>query len=313
LLAKFISRRRAPVAREIYEKLGGASPLLPLTREQASALERRLAERGHEARVFVSMRYWHPMSDKIAGEVQAFAPTRVILLPLYPQFSTTTTESSVSDWHRAAAAKGIDAPTVSICCYPTHPGFVSAVARRVRNALEEASPGVPFRLLFSAHGLPKRVIARGDPYQWQVERSVAAVLEAVDGTDMDHVVCYQSRVGPLEWIGPSVEEELARAAADHVGVVVVPIAFVSEHSETLVELDMEYRARATALGVPCYVRVPTVGTAPEFIGGLADIVEDAISNGKQRTKSGSAGHCPSPLSRCLCTADPIKAVVNSGG
>jgi ferrochelatase len=300
VLARLLSRRRAPVAREIYQKLGGASPLLPLTREQAQALERRLRDRDRDARVFVCMRYWHPMSDAVAAEVRGFAPDHVVLLPLYPQFSTTTTASSLADWRRAAAAAGLDVPTAAVCCYPTHPGFVGAVARRLRNELERASPAGGYRILFSAHGLPERVVARGDPYPWQVERTCAAVLEAMGNTSADHVVCYQSRVGPLKWIGPSTEEALEEAAADGVTAVVVPIAFVSEHSETLVELDIEYRKRAEELGIPAYIRVPAVGTAEEFIGGLAELAEIArrrtdvlCADGDRRCPARCAG-CPCP-------------------
>lgn len=299
LLATVVSRRRATVAREIYRELGGGSPLLPQTSEQARALERRLQQRGVEARVFVCMRYWHPMSDAVAAEVRGYAPDRIVLLPLYPQFSTTTTTSSLADWHRAAAGVNLDVPSVAVCCYPTQPGFVGAVARRLHNELEGADFPTGFRILFSAHGLPERVIAGGDPYQWQVERTCAAVLEAVGGEEMDHVICYQSRVGPLKWIGPSTIEVLETAAADGVGAVVVPIAFVSEHSETLVELDIEYRKRARELGVPAYVRVPTVGTAKEFINGLADVVEEVLPRDGVVCLEG-ARRCPGSFGRCPC-------------
>ncbi len=298
-LARLISRRRAPVARRIYREIGGGSPLLPQTLEQAKALERRLTQRGIEVRVFVCMRYWHPMSDAVAVEVARFAPDRVVLLPLYPQYSTTTTASSLDDWQRAATGAGLKAPSVAVCCYPTQPGFVAAVARRLRNELERADFPTGFRILFSAHGLPERIVAGGDPYQWQVERTCAAVLEAVDGEDLDHVICYQSRVGPLKWIGPSTLEALETAAADGVAAVVVPIAFVSEHSETLVELDIEYRKRAAEMGVPAYVRVPTVGTAGEFIAGLADVVEEVLPNDGIVCLEG-ARRCPSGFGRCPC-------------
>lgn len=301
LLAKVLARRRGVVAREIYQQLGGGSPLLPLTTEQAQALEHRLRERHEDVRVFVCMRYWHPMADAVAADVRSFAPDRIVLLPLYPQFSTTTTASSLADWRRAAAAVGLNCPMVAVCCYPTQPGFVSAVARRVRNALESASLFDGYRILFSAHGLPERVVARGDPYPWQVERSCAAVLEAMGDTGADHVVCYQSRVGPLKWIGPSTEEALKDAAADGLAAVVVPIAFVSEHSETLVELDIEYRRRAEEFGIPRYVRVPTVGVAAEFIDGLAELTVVArrhtgiiCAEGGQR--------CPAHCAGCPCRA-----------
>lgn len=269
LIAKLISSRRAPVARDIYARIGGRSPLLEETRRQAEALESRLGE-GHK--VFIAMRYWHPMAPETVAAVKAWGPDRVVLLPLYPQFSTTTSRSSIRQWKKEAVRQGLTAPTETVCCYPTESGFVQACAELVRQGWGQASAAGRPRVLFSAHGLPKKVVDGGDPYQAQVEQSAAAVAQATGIADLDWSICYQSRVGPLEWIGPSTEAELDRAGADKVPVVVVPIAFVSEHSETLVELDIEYRHRADGLGIPAYVRVPAVGSGPGFIEGLARLV-----------------------------------------
>ncbi len=297
LLARWISGRRAPVARAIYAHIGGKSPLLQITGEQAAALERLLGTAG-EAKVFVAMRYWHPMSDEVAAAVRAFDPDEIVLLPLYPQYSTTTSGSSLGDWRRAAAAAGIGAPTVAVCCYPGQPGLIAAQAALVRAAIGRAAPSGTPRVLFSAHGLPQRIVARGDPYVWQVNRTVRAVVAAMDEPGLDWAVCYQSKVGPLAWTGPALDEELARAARDRVPVVVNPVAFVSEHSETLVELDIEYRAMAERLGVPAYVRVPAVGTADEFIGGLAAVVEAAREQ-KTGLCCGTGGRlCPAQFGRC---------------
>ena len=297
LLARWISGRRAPVARTIYAHIGGKSPLLDITGEQAAALERLLGTAG-ETKVFVAMRYWHPMSDEVAAAVRAFDPDEIILLPLYPQYSTTTSGSSLSDWRRAAAAAGIGAPTVAVCCYPGQPGLIAAQAALVRAALGQAAPSGTPRVLFSAHGLPERIVARGDPYVWQVNRTAEAVVAAMDAPGLDWAVCYQSKVGPLVWTGPALDEELARAARDRVPVVVNPVAFVSEHSETLVELDIEYREMAERLGVPAYVRVPAVGTADAFIGGLAAVVEAAREQ-KTGLCSGAGGRlCPARFGRC---------------
>ena len=297
LLARWISGRRAPVARARYAHIGGKSPLLEITGEQAAALERLLGTAG-EAKVFVAMRYWHPMSDEVAAAVRAFDPDEIVLLPLYPQYSTTTGGSSLDDWRRAAAAAGIGAPTVAVCCYPEQPGLIAAQAALVRAAVDRAaSSGTP-RVLFSAHGLPQRIVARGDPYVWQVNQTAQAVVAAIDKPGLDWAVCYQSKVGPLAWTGPSLDEELARAARDRVPVVVNPVAFVSEHSETLVELDIEYRAMAEKLGVPAYVRVPAVGTADAFVGGLAAVVEAAREQ-KTGLCSGAGGRlCPARFGRC---------------
>jgi protoporphyrin/coproporphyrin ferrochelatase len=300
LLARLIASRRAPVAREIYTQIGGASPLLEFTRRQADALERRLKQHEHPARVFVCMRYWHPLSDAVARQVRSFEPDRIVLLPLYPQYSTTTTASSLADWRRAASRALLVAPEHAVCCYPVNTGFVDAVAEQVRRTLQKNHPRGRFRLLFSAHGLPKRVIDKGDPYQWQVELTVAAIVEALGEIACDHVVCYQSRVGPLEWIGPPIEAELARAARDQVAAVVVPIAFVSEHSETLVELDIEYRKQAEELGVPEYLRVPTVAADETFIAGLATLVEDALSGPEGISPQAGARLCPTSFASCAC-------------
>lgn len=305
LLAQLISRRRAPVAREIYRHLGGGSPLLANTEAQAAALQDALRARRPEGetRVFVAMRYWHPFAAETAAAVKAFAPDEIVLLPLYPQFSTTTSGSSFKDWRRAAAAVGLAAPTRSLCCYPTLAGFVAAVAARIRPRIAAAQARGRPRVLFSAHGLPKKVVAGGDPYQWQVEQSAAAVAAALGDSDLDWQVCYQSRVGPLEWIGPSTEAEIARAGRDGVPVVLVPIAFVSEHSETLVELDIEYRDLAEAKGVPAYLRVPTVDCEAAFVEGLAALVDETL----KRPQGCLCSHegrriCPAEWRRCAFAA-----------
>ncbi len=307
LLAQVISRRRAPVARRIYDELGGGSPLLANTEAQARALTAAAsAEAGDgEVKAFIAMRHWHPMSEETARAVKAYDPERVVLVPLYPQFSTTTTGSSIAAWAGAAARAGLEVPTKTLCCYPTEPGFVAEVAGRLRSALARAAGHGAPRVLFSAHGLPKKIVERGDPYQWQIERTVAAVVEALGPGDLDWRVCYQSRVGPLEWIGPSTEAEIARAGGEGVALVVVPIAFVSEHSETLVELDIEYRRLAREAGVPAYIRVPTVGAGAAFIAGLAGLVRQALADedpGPLRSQAGGR-LCPSRCSGCPQGAD----------
>ena len=276
-LASFISSRRAPKAKKIYDQIGGSSPILGQTEAQARALEEALgseAGNGHEWRGYVCMRYWHPMTEAVVRSVKRFAPDRIVLLPLYPQFSTATTESSVKAWRETAAAAKLSIPTQTVCCYPDEPGFIAASVDLVKQGLAEAGAG-PVRVLFSAHGLPEKVIKRGDPYQAQVERTAQAIADQIGGLDWS--VCYQSRVGPLKWIGPSTGVEIARAGADKRAVVLYPLAFVSEHSETLVELDIDYRHLAAKSGVPVYRRVPTVGTHPSFIAGLADRVRAVLA------------------------------------
>jgi ferrochelatase len=274
-VARLIAWRRAPTARQIYARLGGRSPLLANTEGQARALEAAL---GPGFRCFVAMRYWHPLSEETARAVAEFAPDRVVCLPLYPQFSTTTTASSLQAWHRAAARVGLAAPVHTICCYPAADGFVQALAARIEAVFDGASAiSRPPRLLLTAHGLPKKIVAAGDPYPKQVEATAAAVVAALDRPGLNWRVCYQSRVGPLEWIGPATDDEIRRAGAERVPLVIAPISFVSEHSETLVELDLDYRDLAEKCGVPDYRRVPTVGDDPEFIGALAALVHDSIA------------------------------------
>ena len=299
LLAKVISRRRAPIARDIYGRIGGSSPLLANTIAQARALERALMGIG-EVRAYPCMRYWHPMAPAVAREVAAFRPDRIILLPLYPQFSSTTTSSSYRSWIEAARA-GLPEPGRLLCCYPGQPGMVKALADLVRagvNKAQAAGSGSP-RVLFSAHGLPKRIVDRGDPYPDQVKQTAELVAEAAGLAAGQWLVCYQSRVGPLEWIGPPTDTEIRRAGADRVPLVVVPIAFVSEHSETLVELDIEYAHLAQVTGVPVYVRVPTVGTEPAFIDGLADMVKTLLAEERQVASFQSRRICATAASCCL--------------
>jgi len=304
MLARLIARRRAPIAREIYGRIGGSSPLLANTIAQARALEEALADIG-EVRAFPCMRYWHPMAAAVAREVADFRPDEIILLPLYPQFSSTTTASSHDAWRHAAAGAGLEDGRL-ICCYPTERGFVDALAKLVRDgvAKAKAAGGSQPRVLFSAHGLPKRIVEQGDPYPEHVAKSVNAVAQAAALTDDQWVICYQSRVGPLEWIGPSTDAEIRRAGSEGMGLVVVPIAFVSEHSETLVELDLEYGHLAATSGVSTYVRVPTVGIEPEFIGGLANMVRAAM--GRKRSASSAEGQriCGAGAACCPMQGSP---------
>jgi ferrochelatase len=290
LLAKFISNRRANKAMGIYEKLGGKSPLLENTEVQARALEIVLRDRlpDNEVKVFIAMRYWYPFTQDCVQAVQAWKADRVVLLPLYPQYSTTTTASSVNAWEDALGKNAFVQG-----CYFAEPGFIRAYRDLIQQEIEKTPEDKPIRLLFSAHGIPQKLVDQGDPYQWQVEQTVAAVMA---GQSRDYVICYQSRVGPLKWIGPNIEDEIIRANQDGVGVIVVPISFVSEHSETLVELDMDYRDRAVELGLPYYGRVPTVSDHPEFISGLADLVENRL--GAQSSYDQSL--CPKNLTQCGC-------------
>jgi ferrochelatase len=297
ILANVISTRRDKEAREIYAKIGGKSPLLEQTWDQARALQQALADEA--ARVFVSMRYWHPMAEETARQVKDYDPDRIVLLPLYPQYSTTTTASSFRSWRRAAEAVGLDRPTRTVCCYPTESGLVAAHAHLIEKALEEAGEA-PVRLLFSAHGLPEKIVKGGDPYQWQVEQTAAAVIAALDRPELDWTICYQSRVGPLAWIGPATDDEVKRAGKDSTGIILIPIAFVSEHSETLVELDIEYAELAHKHGVKTYIRVPALQTEPAFISGLARMVTAAFERELEPAPDRGVRLCPPNWAKCPC-------------
>jgi ferrochelatase len=277
LLARIIAAARLKPATANYALLGGRSPLLALTEAQARALEGALPEM--DAKCFVAM---------------------------YPQFSTTTTGSSLTAWRVAAARAGLAKRTTALCCYHADGGFAAATAAVLRRSLLEMRELVgdaPFRILFSAHGLPESIVKAGDPYQFQVERTVAAVLAALGETDpdaggLDWMVCYQSRATPQRWIGPSTDEAVEQAGRDGISVLVVPIAFVSEHSETLVELDVEYRELAEKAGVPHYLRVPTQNDDPAFIGSLADLVRDARGCGPGLVSFAGGRTCPRAHSDC---------------
>jgi protoporphyrin/coproporphyrin ferrochelatase len=292
-LAELISRTRERSAQAAYAHMGGASPLAAETARQAEALSTRLNELlpDDEVRVFTAMRYWTPVTANTAQAVNGFSPNDVVLLPLYPQYSTTTTASSFLEWERIYGRQGRQH---GVCCYFDEPAFIEAHATLIERTWASAGKPGPVRLLFSAHGLPERTSAAGDPYRWQVEQTATRVAERLSA-GWDWRVCYQSRVGPMKWIGPSTIEEIERAAADGVGVVIAPIAFVSEHVETLVELDRDYAALAHKLGVTPYIRVPALRTEPAFIEALARLAVTAL--GADGALPG-ASRCKAGFSRC---------------
>ena len=299
-LAWWIAKRREAPAQANYAIMGGASPLLPETRAQAGVLQAALAERlgGDEVRCFVAMRYWTPLTDQTAAEVSAFAPDEIVLLPLYPQYSTTTSGSSLKAWARDYTGPG---RVRTVCCYPDQAGLVETHARAIEQAWREAGAPTPVRVLFSAHGLPEKIVAAGDPYQVQIEACARAVAACLPAELADCRVTYQSRVGPLKWLGPDTETEIRQASEAKLALVVCPIAFVSEHIETLVELDHEYGDIARAAGCPSYIRTPAPGVAAEFVDGLAGLVETALP--RDGVESGCGGRwCPAEWSKCPARA-----------
>ncbi|PZQ49089.1 MAG: ferrochelatase [Micavibrio aeruginosavorus] len=301
VIAKLIARRRSKKeAGNSYGELGDKSPLLANTQEQADALESML---GNGYKVFVCMRYWHPMADEVAKEVKSYNPDKIVLLPLYPQYSTTTTKSSYQQWQKACAKNHLHKPEKLICCYPTENGFIRANAANVKEIYDKAflETGMTPRILLSAHGLPEDIVKDGDPYQYQAEKTAEEIIRATAIENPDWQICYQSRVGPKKWLSPSTEDALKKAAADKVPVIILPHAFTQEHVETLVEIEIEYREMAEHLGVPAFYRVPTVGTYPDFIRGLADMV--IASNTAPAIASNiGVSVCPSGAKDCAMKA-----------
>lgn len=281
LLAKLIAHRRGPVAAHVYDQLGGGSPILPNTEAQAAALAKALGTE-NEVKVFIAMRYWHPFTEDTVRAVKAWAPDDVVLLPLYPQFSITTTASSFRVWAAEAKRQGLGAPSHAVQSYPTEPGFIAALAAITGRAIADAKTAVPDEMpaiIFSAHGLPQKIVDAGDPYVDQVRETVTAVATALGLKDTEWQLAFQSRVGPLQWVGPATDTVIEAAAKAGRAIVVVPVAFVSEHSETLVELDIEYGQLAKDHGARTYVRAPTVSVDPAFINGLATLARAALTKG----------------------------------
>lgn len=302
LIAALISTSRARQARANYALMGGRSPIVPETQAQADALQQSLPDTETTTfKVFVAMRYWKPFASEVAAAARAWGADEAVLLPLYPQFSTTTTASAEEAWRKA-----FPGPTRTVCCYPANTQLVRAHADAIESAWRNAgSPPAP-RVLFSAHGLPQRVVDAGDPYQWQVERSAAAV-SALLPAEWEKSLCYQSRVGPLKWLGPSTEEALAEAGRDKRGVIVSPIAFVSDHVETLVELDIEYAKRAQELDLPFYIRAPALGASALFIDGLAALVRKAMLRDHGAFSERGTRICPARFGACAMQSRTEKA------
>lgn len=337
LIAKLISSRREKTAQEIYGKIGGFSPIIKETEEQAKALQAKLDsyfldgvitrrsegrrrdraaiknwiatptlamtmgklprsvapgnDCDNDIKIFIAMRHWHPMSDEVALKVKEYNPDKIILLPLYPQFSTTTTGSSVKDLTEAFKKYKLEDRVKNICCYFDNDNFIEAHADLILKSIAKLK-SKDFRLLFSAHGLPKKTIASGDSYQWQIEQTVALVVKKLKLKNLDYRITYQSRVGPLEWIGPNTEEEIKIACQEEKALVICPIAFVSEHVETLVELDIEYADIAKEHKIE-YKRVPALGVNQKFIDALAQVVI------KEMTGEVFVKKCPEEFCRCI--------------
>ena len=298
-LAKLISNRRAPIAKKIYAELGGSSPILQLTKEQSDALEIKLnqTQEENEYKCFIIMRCWNPRAKDVIKDVQLYGPDEVVLMPLYPQYSAATSGSSIKEWKDVCKKNNYHFKTSTICCYPTDHNFINAHTKEIIKKIKDLKN---FKLIFSAHGLPEKNIKKGDPYQWQVEQSVKKIVETLNDESLDWVLSYQSRVGPLKWIGPSTETIIIENSKLGKHIVLVPIAFVSEHSETLVELDIEYKEIADANGCKNYTRVPALGINEDFIKAMSELIikknEYKINENLYPPKI----QCPSNFKKCPC-------------
>lgn len=273
VLARWISRRRAPHARAAYAQIGGRSPIRDESQAQAQGVAAHLCSQGVTALPFVAMNYWHPFPRETVGELRTAGVDRVVLLPLYPHRSGTTVGSSVRTF--AEAAKGLEIATVA--GYASAPGYLDALADRVREALTTVATAHRDQcpIVFSAHGLPESYVRDGDPYLDDVRTTVAAVSRRLSLRSRTRLA-FQSRVGRQRWLGPSTEQTLERLAAEgHRAVVVVPVSFTGEHIETLQELDIVYAERARSLGISTFARARTVGCHPAFISALATLVVGA--------------------------------------
>lgn len=278
ILAKLVAGIREKKARRIYQQIGGSSPILEQTNIQAKALAERL-NKFYDAQVVVAMRYTSPYSFEVMKEIENHNPEDIVLLPLYPHFSTATTNSSIEDFLKNLSKSLESIKKRVICCYPTEENFINSHKKLLGSFLEKHG-NENLKLLISAHGLPKKIVNQGDPYIWQIEATAKEIMR--DFQDVKWEITYQSRVGPVEWVKPATDEAIKGAALSGKNILILPISFVSEHSETLVELDIEYKNLAESLGVSNFYRLPTLQITDDFIKSLYTLCEATLL--KNQTK-----------------------------
>jgi len=289
-LAKLISTTRAQKVRHHYSVIGGSSPIRHFTERQAQALESKLKEVGLDAHCFVAMRYWHPFTEKAIAQVREKGCQEIVLLPLYPHYSSTTTGSSLNEWNRLFHD---DVPVHQIQSFYRNGAYLDALVEKVDEALGRFAELERAELVFSAHSLPLSVIEKGDPYQQQIEETVKLVMKR-GGWSNPARLCYQSKVGASRWLQPSLRATLRQLGVEGVkNVCVVPISFVSDHVETLGEIDHEARAQARELGIEHFEMTAGLNDCPTFISALAGLVVSALS-----LDSGTEG-----VAGCLVAAD----------
>ena len=271
-LARFISKKRAPKVEKEYELIGGKSPINEWTEKQRSMLENKLRNSGNDVNVMVAMRYWKPLTQEVVTVVETGNYDIVIMLPLYPHYSISTTGSSFNEWKRFY--KGDKSKLVYVDSYQTHPFYIKAISERIDDSLfrfpEEVRKGV--QLVFSAHGTPVSYLKKGDPYSFQIKETIGAVMKLRNNSHEYHQ-CFQSKVGPAKWLEPATDkmiEELAAKGKKH--LLIIPISFVSDHVETSFELDIEYRHVADRVGIEKYIVMTGLNDSQTFVNALSDIV-----------------------------------------
>jgi protoporphyrin/coproporphyrin ferrochelatase len=280
-LAWFIATRRTRTSQENYKQIGGGSPLRRITEAQGQALKEQLSHLGQEANIYVGMRYWHPYTEEAIAQVTQDNIEHLVILPLYPQFSISTSGSSFrlldKLWQEDPKLQPIDYTVIP--SWYKQPGYLQAMAQLVAQELEQFPNPDEVHIFFSAHGVPKSYVEEaGDPYQQEIEECTALIMQTLNRPNA-HTLAYQSRVGPVEWLQPYTEDALKELGTQGVkDLVVVPISFVSEHIETLQEIDIEYREIAEESGIHNFRRVPAPNTHPVFINALAELVIDALKN-----------------------------------
>jgi protoporphyrin/coproporphyrin ferrochelatase len=279
-LAWAISTSRAKKSQANYQKIGGGSPLRRITEEQARALENQLRAQGEDAKVYIGMRYWHPFTEDALAEIERDGIEQLVILPLYPQFSISTSGSSFrlieKIWNENPSLK--PPQYTAIPDWYKEPGYLQAMSESIAIEIDKCPDPDRAHIFFSAHGVPVSYVEEaGDPYQLEIEDCTKLIMQTL-GRQNDHSLAYQSKVGPVEWLQPYTEDAIVQLAAQGVtDLVVVPISFVSEHIETLEEIDIEYREIAEASGIHTFNRVPALDTNPIFIQTLVDLVLKAAA------------------------------------
>jgi ferrochelatase len=307
ILAKIISIIRNKKSQKIYSLIGNKSPILQETGSQKFAIIEKLKSIiNDDFKIFIAMRHFYPNSKEAVRRINEYNPSEIILLPLYPHFSSTTTGSSIKDFifsFQKNIYSNSNIPIKAICCYPIDDQFIKSHLLLIKKSLKKLKNKEIFRILFSAHGLPKKIIEAGDPYQWQIEKTVENLVSNLNIDNLDYKITYQSRVGPVEWLKPNTGDEIEIAGKENKPLIIVPIAFVSEHVETLVELDIEYRKIADKYKIE-YIRIPALGINKLFINSLTKMVSNLVDYGEE-TKSLICSSinkkiCPNNFTMCPC-------------